>query len=123
MRTESKYAVSNLEISIDIMERINSAKPNVVTINSLFNILKGRAKRGDADALKYMATYADLKILYVGNSELISKDEIIEKYNSIFEEYMSIEDRKDRDLCTAFEDFEKEYFYTIQMQPKDQRNV
>ena len=42
MRSEQKYAVSNLEIMVDIMQRVNY-NPNPVTICTLKNILKGRA--------------------------------------------------------------------------------
>ena len=51
MRQEQKYAVSNIEIMVDLMQRVNF-NPNPVTICTLKNILKGRAKRGDEDALK-----------------------------------------------------------------------
>ena len=110
MRQEQKYAVSNIEIMVDLMQRVNF-NPNPVTICTLKNILKGRAKRGDDDALKYYIKYSAFRIFMVGKENRLSEEEVKEELTEIFNNYMAEQDTKKRDMNTAFEDFENVNYY------------
>lgn len=110
MRLEQTYAVSNVEISVDLFQRINF-NPNPVTICTLKNILKGRAKRGDEDALKYYIKYSAFRISMTCSENRLTDDEVKEKLTEIFTNYMSEQDTKKRDVNTSFEDFENENYY------------
>lgn len=110
MRPTQKYAVSNIEILVDIMQRINY-NPNPVTICTLKNILKGRAKRGDEDALAKYIKYSANRIFLTGSINRPSEEEIKQKLTEIFEEYIKETDVKKRDLNTSFEDFEDKYYF------------
>lgn len=109
MRQEQKYAVSNVEIMVDLMQRVNF-NPNPVTICTLKNILKGRLKRGDEDALKHYIKYCAFRVFMTGKHKL-TDEQVKEKLTDIFNNYMSEIDTKKRDMNTAFEDFENEYYY------------
>lgn len=114
MRQIEKYAVSNIEILIDIMQNIGSEKYNPVTICTLKNILKGRAKRGDVDALQKYTKYSSFRIFMTSKQNRLKQEEIETKLLEIFNEYISETDPKKQDLNTAFEDFENEYYYGVQ---------
>lgn len=109
MRQEQKYTVSNIEIMVDLMQRVNF-NPNPVTICTLKNILKGRAKRGDEDALKQYIKYSVFRVFMTGKHKLTDV-QVKQHLTDIFINYMSEIDPKKRDMNTAFEDFENEYYY------------
>lgn len=106
-----KYAVSNAEILIDIKNRLDN-NGNVVTICTLKNILKGRAKRGDIDALDMYIKYSTLKIITNGNAKKyeLSIESIYDTLHKIYNDFHVL-DKKDQDACTLFEDFEDQYYY------------
>lgn len=109
MRQEQKYAVSNIEIMVDLMVRVNF-NPNPVTICTLKNILKSRAKRGDEDALKQYIKYSILRV-FMTKKHKLTDDQVKGQLTDIFNNYMSEIDPKKRDINTAFEDFENKYYY------------
>lgn len=111
MRQLEKYATSNIELLIEIMQNIGSEKYNPVTICTLKNILKGRAKRGDVDALQKYIKYSSFRIFMTSKQTRLTQEEIEQTIIGIYNEYISESDPKKQDLNTAFEDFENEYYY------------
>ena len=97
---EDQYATSNTEISIELL-----TSTNVVTQCTLRNILKGRAKRGDMNALDH---YIRCALVIMADTPRVRVYEIAMGY---IQPYYDELDKKKREVMTNFEDFENAYFW------------
>lgn len=101
MRTkDQKYAVPTVELMIELL-----TTENPVTQCTLKNIIKGRAKRGDEDALR---KYIGIAVVRMAD---MSRDQVKDIVMSFVQPYFDEVDVKKRELMTNFEDFENQYFW------------
>lgn len=101
MRTkDQKYAVSTVELMVQLL-----TTENPVTQCTLKNIIKGRAKRGDEDALQ---KYIGIAVVRMAD---MSRDQVKDIVMSFVQPYFDEVDVKKRELMTNFEDFENQYFW------------